>query len=41
MTDNGKKADETLRKTGILRKFLAWIAQGAEKQALNKTACLT
>lgn len=36
-----KKVDEKLKKTGILGKLLAWIAQGAEKQALAKTACRT
>jgi hypothetical protein len=41
MTENGNKADETLKKTGILRRFFTWIAQGAEKQALSKTACRT
>lgn len=41
MIENGNKADEELKKTGILKKLFAWIAQGAEKQALGKTACLT
>jgi hypothetical protein len=41
MIENGNKADEKLTKTGILRKLFAWIAQGAEKQALGKTACPT
>lgn len=41
MTENGNKADEKLKKTGILGKIFAWIAEGAEKQASGKTACLT
>ncbi|MGD9188577.1 MAG: hypothetical protein PVI89_10210 [Desulfobacteraceae bacterium] len=41
MAESGNKADEKLKKTGILRKLFAWIAQGAEKQASGKTACLT
>lgn len=38
---NEQNADEKFRKTGILEKLLEWIAQGAEKQASGKTACLT
>jgi hypothetical protein len=41
MIENGNKADEVLKKTGILRKLFSWIAQGAEKQALSKAACRT
>jgi hypothetical protein len=41
MIENGNKVDEKLKKPGILRKFLTWIAQGAEKQGSGKIDCLT
>jgi hypothetical protein len=41
MMKNGNKADEKLKKTGILRRFFTWIAQAAEKQASGGAACPT
>ena len=41
MKENGNTADKKLKKTGILGKLFDWIAHGAEKQALGKTACPT